>query len=378
MDPAERSALHQRLAGLLPSQLDELALSLGMPPGHQPPRELNKADRAHQFLQWAEQSPDRLAQAQAAIDAMSRPAPRSSSPSKSLAFNEREEEVARTSKPQPPAGPPKLLAPLSKAQATVQERINEGKELLTIQPRSERELKDLQEKRRVWSDFNNTMLANMFTSNEVSANYSYWGVGLISLHQRSLAELVGEEREYIEERLIRLRSILEQLPLYASAAPEKATPAVRSAQGNSVFLVHGRNAAVKDQVARAIERLKVPLTILHEQPDKGRTIIEKFEEHAAEVDFAVVLLTGDDHGAGPDSPDSLKPRARQNVVFELGFFYGKLGRKRVCALYEVGVEIPSELSGILFILLDVDGAWRFSLAREMKSAGLDIDMNLAM
>ena len=73
--------------------------------------------------------------------------------------------------------------------------------------------------------------------------------------------------------------------------------------------------------------------------------------------------------------DNLKERARQNVIFELGFFIGMLGRHRVCALYKGGVELPSDLSGVLWIPMDTNGAWRLTLAREMKTAGLNIDLN---
>jgi predicted nucleotide-binding protein len=93
----------------------------------------------------------------------------------------------------------------------------------------------------------------------------------------------------------------------------------------------------------------------------------------------VILLTGDDRGGmWKASYEEQKPRARQNVILELGFFLGKLGRERVCALYQPGVEIPSDYSGVLFVSLDAGGAWRLALARELKAAGLDIDMNKAV
>ena len=74
----------------------------------------------------------------------------------------------------------------------------------------------------------------------------------------------------------------------------------------------------------------------------------------------------------------MKARARQNVVFELGYFIGRLGRNRVCALYAEGVEIPSDYSGVVYTKLDASGAWRLELAKELKAAGLPVDMNLAL
>lgn len=148
--------------------------------------------------------------------------------------------------------------------------------------------------------------------------------------------------------------------------------------GDRVFLVHGHNQAILQTCARFIEKLGVPLTILGEEPNKGRTIIEKFLAYS-DVGFAVVLLTADDRGGRKDqSYDDQSARARQNVIFELGFFIGQLGRDRVCALYESGVEIPSDYQGVAFVPLDEKQAWRFELAKEMKAAELHVDLNKAI
>lgn len=145
--------------------------------------------------------------------------------------------------------------------------------------------------------------------------------------------------------------------------------------GSRVFIVHGHDEAALQSVARFLEKLGLPHTILREQPNQGRTIIEKFLDYS-DAAFAVVLLTGDDLGGpGGSPPESQSRRPRQNVIFELGFFLGKLGRDRVCALYESGVEVPSDYSGVLFVPLDAREAWRFELAREMKAAGLTVDLN---
>lgn len=140
-----------------------------------------------------------------------------------------------------------------------------------------------------------------------------------------------------------------------------------------IFIVHGHDEAAKQTVARFIEKLGLESIILHEQSNKGRTIIEKFE-HYSEVGFAVVLMTPDDIGASVDDKNNLKPRARQNVILELGFFLGKLGRERVCALYK-NVEMPSDYDGVLYLEMDDRGSWHLELAREIKAAGIDVDLN---
>ena len=149
-------------------------------------------------------------------------------------------------------------------------------------------------------------------------------------------------------------------------------------KGHRIFLVHGHDEMAIQAVARFLENLDQEVILLREQPNCGRTIIEKFEDYS-DVGFAVVLLTGDDRG-GPAtaSTDELHLRARQNVILELGFFLGRLGRSRVCALFVEGIEIPSDYSGVLYIKLDTEGAWRLQLAKELKAAGLPVDMNKAL
>jgi hypothetical protein len=149
----------------------------------------------------------------------------------------------------------------------------------------------------------------------------------------------------------------------------------RKSGGKKVFVVHGRDEAIKQSVARLLETLECEPVILHERPNLGATLVEKFETNAEQADFAVVLLTPDDVGHIGGEPHGASPRARQNVIFELGYFLGRLGRKYVCALYSDGVTLPSDFGGIVYVPLDSSGAWRLTLTREMKAAGLEIDLN---
>jgi predicted nucleotide-binding protein len=142
---------------------------------------------------------------------------------------------------------------------------------------------------------------------------------------------------------------------------------------NRVFLVHGHDDGAKDLVARFLGKLKLEAIILHEQPNGGRTIIEKFEAYS-DVAFAIVLMTPDDVGASAATPDKLIKRARQNVILELGYFTGKIGRTRVCALHKPGVEIPSDIHGVLYVELDIGGGWKTKLAQELVQAKADIDL----
>lgn len=140
-----------------------------------------------------------------------------------------------------------------------------------------------------------------------------------------------------------------------------------------VFVVHGRDDLVKTEAARFIEKLGLEAVILHEQASAGKTIIEKIEEHT-NVGFAIVLYTPCDFG-GLAGQSATKPRARQNVVFEHGYLIGKLGRHNVCALVKGEVEIPNDISGVVYISLDAPQAWHLALAKELRNAGYPIDMN---
>ena len=127
-------------------------------------------------------------------------------------------------------------------------------------------------------------------------------------------------------------------------------------------------------VARFLEQIELETIVLREQPDQGRVTIEKFEHYAGQVGFAVVLLTPDDI-AGPSSGPASVMRARQNVIFELGYFAGKLGRGRPCLLRKGNVEIPSDLYGVIYKDFDPAGGWKLELVKELKAANLQFDAN---
>lgn len=147
----------------------------------------------------------------------------------------------------------------------------------------------------------------------------------------------------------------------------------KSVDSKKVFVVHGREDSTKQTVARFLERIGLEPVILHEQPNSGLTVPEKLEAFSA-VGFAVILLTPDDVGGLASEPDKLKPRARQNVILELGYFLGKLSRRRVCALY-TKIEIPSDYQGVLYVEYDGAGGWRTKLAQELVEAGFSINLD---
>ena len=166
---------------------------------------------------------------------------------------------------------------------------------------------------------------------------------------------------------------------YKSYVEDKAPKSVVSESPSDmarVFIVHGHDDAARETLARFLEFIGLVPIILHEQASKGMTIPEKLTAYSS-VGFAVVLLTPDDVGRAKKDTDD-KDRARQNVILELGYFVGRLGRSRVCALRKGDVEIPSDYLGVVYTELDAAGGWKQSLAQELEAAGYDIDWNKVM
>ena len=172
-------------------------------------------------------------------------------------------------------------------------------------------------------------------------------------------------------------TMLEELKLFGPSSKAGKVQKADVKLSKQIFLVHGHDEAMKQAVARTLEKMRLEPIILHEKPSEGRTIIEKFTDYS-EVSFAVVLLSPDDIAYPKDrSQKDARLRARQNVIFELGFFIGKLGRNRVLVLYqdEENFEMPSDYSGVLYTPYDSSGRWQFDLIKELKACGYNVDAN---
>ncbi len=188
----------------------------------------------------------------------------------------------------------------------------------------------------------------------------------------------GSPADKLRKQIKQLEKLIKLLPKpEAGVAPRASAPVA----GHKIFLVHGHDE-VLHEVARFLGHYlgrQEDVIVLGEQPNQGRTIIEKFEDCSAEVGFAVVLLTPDDRGGPTDTSfDQQQQRARQNVILELGYFLNHLGRKRVCVLHSEGVEIPSDYKGVAYINLDKTDGWQPKLTKELEAAGFPVDMNRAV
>lgn len=192
-------------------------------------------------------------------------------------------------------------------------------------------------------------------------------------------ETPSEKQENYEQRLRETKSFLtrwkDELELTMDVTfTKKNTSEVNSTE---VFIVHGHDETAKLELESLLTRLGLQPIILHRRPDMGRTIIEKFEAESKGAQYAFVLLTPDEEYVLVDEETNEKrkvKRARQNVVLELGFFIGSLGRKRVCAIYKKGVdEIPSDISGVLYksFTKSINELYE-EIRKELKTAGYSL------
>ena len=277
---------------------------------------------------------------------------------------------------------PKLNVSREEAREKIQERIEEGQQLRDQPIESNDEYEVVGKKAVNWSTYNKDLLVKLFESPALAESYkNYVYVKLDRddfdyLHSEDYVEnyedyVVYKSNKYrkdLTDSLNSLEGIRDRLELF-----EEPDPPVRIF-GEKIFIVHGHNEGAKHKIARFIEDLDLTAIILDEQPI-GHTIIDKFEEHAGEAGFAIILLTGDDIGAPKDQIDNLQPRARQNVILEFGYFLGELGTKRIGVLYEEGVELPSDIEGLEYVLLDNADGWKIKLAKGMRAAGFTVDLN---
>lgn len=222
-----------------------------------------------------------------------------------------------------------------------------------------------------WDDYNMDFLKRSFDNKENEYQKEYENAFYMASMYGS-DDIVKDQKKTIKQKNDKLESFIERLDIMSCEIQEAASsPAESSIFSNKVFIVHGHDSLMKETTARTLSKLGLDPIILHEQSDGGKTIIEKFEKNSSEVGFAVILLTADDDGKAKKETD-FKSRARQNVVFEMGYFIGKLGRSKVLLLLENGVDKPGDLDGIVYTPIDANDGWKLKLVKELKACGYNV------
>lgn len=259
------------------------------------------------------------------------------------------------------------------------EQISKGKQLANTNIQTEEQLDSLEREFSLWDDYNGEFLKSTFNNPENEYKYNYVHSGsLIGVEDVIRGESIHNPNhrlktlfERIDVKIYQLESLLGKAELMKSETEDIGRRQLSTLEmeiNPVVFIIHGHDEEMKRNVQLFLNRGRLQDTVLHERPDKNRTVIEKLIEEGANASYVIALL----------SPDDLQNdgtvRARQNVILEIGYFMGKLGREKVRLLRRGDTIIPSDLQGILYDNYDIDGAWRIKLAKEIKAAGLSIDI----
>ncbi len=268
------------------------------------------------------------------------------------------------------------------AASRIEDRIVKGSELKSALVNTQDSYESAKEEYRLWDDYNEEMLKRIFTTDEVSKEYSPGYVRVaVPGRSSSLGWQIKDLHRDIDRQIRSLKSILGRLELIPSvvAQPRENLSEDESVSlSKRVFLVHGHDEVAKTNLEIFLSEIGLEPIVLHRQADEGLTIIEKFEKHS-DVGYAFILLTPDEvaylakEEEKADGERAKSLRARPNVIFEFGYFVGKLGRSRTCCLYTGEVELPSDISGMIYKKFSNSiEEVAYSITKELKALGYEL------
>lgn len=275
-----------------------------------------------------------------------------------------------------------LTVSRDEAKQRLQDRIEKGMELKSKQVNTREAFEELKNNYSKWDSFNSELLRRIFTTDEAAKEYDYWGVMAVSMYEESLGEKIADTYKDIDKKIHRLDSLIERLeliPLAGQVSPV-ATASLPTPQPRSkkVFVVHGHDEVAKTSLEVFLHEIGLEPIVLHRQADEGLTVIEKFEKHS-DVGYAFILLTPDEvayvvtEAGKPEAERKIEVRARPNVIFEFGYFVGKLGRSRVCCLYTGNVSLPSDVSGMIYKKYEKSvEEVAYSVIKDLKASGYGV------
>ena len=284
----------------------------------------------------------------------------------------------RSSAPTAPEARPELKMLRDEAKSRLQDRMEKGSEFKQGRAGTAAAFEALKNKYSKWDSFNSELLKQMFTTEEIADEYDYWGIMSVPINP-SLEEEIDDLYRDVDTKIHRLDSIIDRLEIIPLAPSIKGSsvPGLPSAphRTKKVFVVHGRDEIAKTSLEVFLREVGLEPVVLHRQADEGMTVIEKFEKHS-DVGYAFIILTPDEvaylasEEANPDGERAKEFRARPNVIFEFGYFVGKLGRSRVCCLYTGNVSLPSDVSGMIYKRYEKNiDEIAYSVIKDLKASG---------
>lgn len=278
-----------------------------------------------------------------------------------------------------------LLVSRDEAKSRLTDRIEKGLQLKEQVINSHEDLNSADQAYDKWDTFNEELLRRIFSGPDFADEYARWDAGplVMGMSIPSLGRQIADFKRTFDSKLHRLDSIIERLeliPLAASTSQSSNASAVENKpkRSNKVFVVHGRDEISKTNLEVFLRENGLEPIVLHRQADEGQTIIEKFEKHS-EVGYAFILLTPDEIAymatdeSKPDNERVKEFRARPNVIFEFGYFVAKLTRARVCCLYTGNVELPSDVSGMIYKKFNHNvEEVGYSIIKDLRAAGYEL------
>ena len=263
-----------------------------------------------------------------------------------------------------------LKVPCREAKNLLEKQILTGKEFLSIRIKTISQWKVVEKQYNHWNSENFELLKKILKRHDIARDYSAspWSIGRILVTDLKLNEKIENLHDCISRKLANLESIKASLELLNISDETSSTVPAKL-----VFFVHGTDCDTKMKVLDFLQQLGIQPIILKEFAAAGKTIIDEIKKRD-DVKYAIALLTPDDVGSVYNQ--ELNFRASQNVILELGIFVGKLGREFVSGLCSDDVELPADYHGFEYIKMDRSNDWQITLAKELKEAGFEIDLNI--
>lgn len=274
-----------------------------------------------------------------------------------------------------------LRTSLTEAKAKLEDRIEKGREIQQTKVLSTKATcDDAYDVFKRWDSYNEQLLRWLFTADDLATEYRESMPTIVQ--DSNAANAVYMFPIKVEKMIQRIDSIIERLdiiPVSDSALSNGATYSrnQQQAKSNKVFVVHGHDEVAKTSLEIFLHENGLNPVVLHRQADEGQTLIEKFEKHSDVVGYVFILLTPDEVSylasdeAKADADRTKERRARPNVIFEFGYFIGKLGRARVCCLHTGNVALPSDLNGIVYkkYVTSIEEVG-YSILKDLRAAGI--------
>lgn len=261
----------------------------------------------------------------------------------------------------------KLLIPKDEAELKLKDRVVKGRKLFDAYMDFEGTQEQNDKEYKKWNDYNEEFLKRIFTNEDYYNAYVWSGVD-----DEYIFEIMEEKLHYIELLIEKL----ELIPFNENICATFVSPVSKAMNNKKVFVVHGRDELAKTSLETLLHEMGLETIVLHRQADEGQTIIEKFEKHS-DVGYAFILLTPDEiayfahEDSLPDHERKKEKRARANVIFEFGYFVGRLGRNKVCCVYTGDVSLPSDVSGMIYkkYMVSVEEV-AYSITKDLRAVGI--------